>query len=235
MSLIRTTANKIAGFVVRYASSGSKEWAQAIASELSCIENDWHALAWALGGLRVLFSIQPAALHSIADLDEAARKHANHRLHAVNNGWFGTNVSLFVPVVSCFNLTLRMIAGRDIPANAAQFLGYLLILPMLYLRTREPEVPDLDDQRGLIRFYRKEVFDWSRNSLYFWMFVAGALLGICGFVLSVPRGPVGAVVISSAMLLLLALFLAKHVNDRRRLEQIEALLGAASKDGTDIY
>jgi len=85
MRLIRTSANRIANFVVRYASAGSKEWAQAIASELDCFENDWQALGWALGGLRVLFSIQPAPLHSLEDLNEVARKHANRRLHAVGS------------------------------------------------------------------------------------------------------------------------------------------------------
>ena len=79
MSLIRTAANKIASFVIRYASAGSKEWAQTIASELNCIESDWRALAWAFGGLRVLFSIQPSPLRSIADLDEEACESAAPR------------------------------------------------------------------------------------------------------------------------------------------------------------
>jgi hypothetical protein len=230
MNLIRTVANKIASYVVRYASSGSKEWAQAVSSETSCIENDWHALSWSLGGLRVLVSIQPAALRSIADLDEAAGKHANHRLHAINNGWFGTNAYLFVPIVSCFNLTLRIVAGRDIPGNAAQLIGYLLSMPMLYLRTREPDVPDLDDQPNLVRFYARELSALSRNSLPFWMFVAGALSLTYGFVLEVAHGLAGTVIISSIMLLLLALFLAKHVSDRRRFAQIEALLDRSSND-----
>jgi hypothetical protein len=230
MSFIRTTANKIANFVVRYASGGSKEWAQAIASELSCIENDWQALAWAFGGLRVLFSIQPSPLHSIADLDEEARKHANRRLHAVNNGWLATNVPLFVPIVSCLGPTLGIAMGRNIPADAAQLVGYLLMIPMVYRRTREPDVPDRDDQANLVRFYVNEMSALSRNSLSFWMFVAGVLVLTCGWDLEVARELTGVVILSFPWLLLLALFLAKHVNNRRRFAQIEALLGRPSND-----
>jgi hypothetical protein len=235
MSLIRTAANKIASFVVRYASAGSKEWAQAIASELSCIENDWQALAWAFGGLRVLFSIQPSPLHSIADLDEEARKHANRRLHAVNNGWLATNVPLFVPIVSCLGPTLGIAMGRNIPADAAQLVGYLLMIPMVYLRTREPDVPDRDDQANLVRFYVNEMSALSRNSLSFWMFVAGVLLLTCGWGLEglefAPRLGLMSIVIPSFLwLLVLALLLAKHVNNRRRFAQIEALLGRPSND-----
>ena len=230
MSLLRTAANEIASFVVRYASAGSKEWAQAIAGELSCIENDWQALAWAFGGLRVLFSIQPGPLSSIADLDEEARKHANRRLHAMNNGWLGTNVSLLVLIASCLIPTFRIAMGRDIPGNAAQLVGYLLLMPMVYLHTREPDVPDSDDQADLVRFYANEMSARSRNSLSFWMFVAGMLLLTCGWDLEFARGLTSIVMLSFLPLLLLALFLAKHVNHRRRFAQIEALLGRPSSD-----
>jgi hypothetical protein len=224
MNLIRTTANNIARFVVRYASAGSKEWAQAIESELSCIENDWHALAWSFGGLRVLFSIQPKPLRSIADLDEAARKHANHRLHAMNNGWLGTNVYLFVPIMSCFNAALGISMGRNAISCTAQLVGYLLIIPTLYLRSREPDVPDVDDPAGLVRFYASEMSALSRNSLSFWMFVAGILVLTYGWHLVFARGLMATTVLSFVMLLLLALFLAKHVNNRRCFAQIEQLL-----------
>ena len=228
MSLIRTSANRIASFAVRYASAGSKEWAQAIQSELSSIENDWQALAWASGGLRVLFSIQPGPLASIADLDEEARKHANWRLRAMNNGWLGTNLSLLVLIVSCLIPTVRIAMGRGIPGNLAQLAGYLLLIPMLYLRTREPDVPDSDDQANLVRFYANQMSALSRNSPSFWMFVAGMLLLTGGWDLEFARGFTSIVILSFLSLLLLALFLAKHVNNRRRFAQIEALLGRPS-------
>jgi len=230
MSLIRTAANKIASFVIRYASAGSKEWAQAIASELRCIESDWRALAWAFGGLRVLFSIQPSPLRSITDLDAEARKHANRRLHAMNNGWLGTNVPLFVPIVSCLSPLLGIAMGRDIPGNTALLVGYLLVIPWFYRRTREPDVPDRDDQPGLVRFYANEMSALARNSLSFWMFLAGVLVLTCGWELEFARGVTSFAILWFLSLLLLASFVAKHVNDRRRFVQIEALLGRPANE-----
>ena len=62
MSIVRNLAQKLSDFVVKHASPGSKEWAEAMASEAGAIENDWHALGWAAGGLRVLFYPQPKPL-----------------------------------------------------------------------------------------------------------------------------------------------------------------------------
>jgi hypothetical protein len=228
MTLIRTSANRIASFVVRYASAGSKEWAQAIASELNCIENDWQALGWALGGLRVLFSIQPAPLHSLEDLHEAARKHANRRLHAVNNGWFGTNAPLFAPIVACFSVLLQLAMHRQIASNAVQLTGWLLLFPTTYLRSREPNVPDLDDRANLVRFYADEMAVLSRNSVSFFMLVAGLLFLICGWAMDFAHSPVIIAIITLVWLPVLMLVLANHVNHRRRYAQIKALLGAPS-------
>lgn len=228
MRLIRTSSNRIAAFVVRYASSGSKEWAQAIASELNCIENDWQALGWALGGIRVLFSIQPSPLHSLEDLNEAARKHANRRLHAVNNGWFGTNIPLFAPLVACFSLLLQLAMHRQIASNAVQLTGWLLLFPTTYLRSREPNVPDLDDRTNLVRFYADEMAVLSRNSVSFFMLVAGLLFLICGWVMDFARGPVSTVIIALFAIPVLALVLSKHISHRRRYAQIKALLSNPS-------
>jgi len=226
MSFVRKTADRIAGLVVRYASPGSKEWAQAIESELLYIESDWRALGWALSGVRVLFDPQPAPLRTMADLDVEAQKHAERRLHAVNNGWLVTNVRLFVPLVFALESLVDVAIGRHILSNTVLLLGLLLLAPMLYLRTREPNVPDRDDNAGLVRFYVDELSAISSNSLTFWMFVVGALLMIFGFELEIRFG--WESVISLLWLLGLLLFLAKHRQNRRRLAQVEALLDTTS-------
>jgi len=95
---------------------------------------------------------------------------------------------------------------------------------MLYLRTREPNVPDRDDPAGLIRFYVDELSAISRTSLTFWMFVVGVLLVIAGFELAIGFG--WQSVMPLLWLPALALFLAKHRKNRRRLAQVEALLNA---------
>lgn len=226
MSLVRRSADRIAGLVVRYASPGSKEWAQAIESELLYIESDWRALGWALSGVRVLFDAQPAPLRTIADLDVEAEKHAERRRHAVNNGWLVTNVRLLPLLLFVLESFIDVALGHDVFSNTALLLGLLLLAPTLYLRTREPNVPDRDDPTGLTRFYVEELSAVSRNSLTFWMFVVGFVPIILGFELKIRFG--WESVVSLLWLLGLALFLAKHRSNRRRLAQVEALLNTMS-------
>ena len=226
MSLVRKSADRIAGLVVRYASPGSKEWAQAIESELLYIESDWRALGWALSGVRVLFDRQPAPIRTIADLDAAVQKYAERRRHAMNNGWLVTNVRLFVPLIYVLESLVDIAMGRHIFSNTLLLLGLLLLTPMMYRLTREPNVPDRDDPTGLVRFYVDELSAKSSTSLTFWMFVVGALLMIAGMELAIEFG--WQSVMPLLWLPVLVLFLAKRFNNRRRLAQVEALLGATS-------
>jgi hypothetical protein len=228
MSLVRKSADRIAGLVVRYGSPGSKEWAEAIESELVYIESDWRALAWALSGMRVLFNIQPSPLRTMAELDAEVQKYADLRRHAVNNPWLARNGQLIVLLIYALPLLFQLAIGRDIVSDIVQFLGWLLLAPMIYLRTREPNVPDRDNQIGLLRFYVDELSATSSTSLTFWMFVLGALLLIVGFELAIGFG--WERVVPLLVLPALAYFLAKHRNNRRRLAQIEALLGTMSSD-----
>jgi len=107
-------------------------------------------------------------------------------------------------------------------------LGLSLLAPMLYLRTREPDVPNRDDQAGLLRFYVNELSAASSNSMGFWMFVMGALITSVGFELTAPPQWESVLPLLLLPVLIwlpvLAWLLAKHRNNRRRLAQIEALL-----------
>ena len=228
MSLVRNTAVRVANLVVRYASIGSKEWAQAISNELTSIESDWRALAWALGGVRVLFTIQPSPLPTIADLDSEVQKYADRRRHAVNNGWLITNLQLFPPLMWSFNSALSIAEGRHVLGNYMQIFGWLLTLPMTYLRTREPDVPDRDDQPGLVRFYLKELSTFSKYSVPFCMFVAGLLLVMCGLELTLRRGWLSLMPLT--LLPVLVLLLAAHLRSRRRFAQVKALLASNPTD-----
>jgi hypothetical protein len=68
MTLARKLALSLSSRVVRWASPGCKEWAEGLAREVAFIPSDWRALAWALGGTRVLLDRREAP---IATLDEA--------------------------------------------------------------------------------------------------------------------------------------------------------------------
>lgn len=217
--------------VVRCASAGSKEWALAIESELTSIENDWRALAWALSGTRVLFDTQPAPLPTIADLDAEVQKYADRRRHAMNNGWLGTNAPLLAPLIVALQTLSNIFIGRHIFSNTVLLLGLSLLAPMLYLRTREPDVPDRDDQAGLVRFYVNELSAATSTSKTFWMFVMGALITVIGIELKAPlqwdqwESVLPLLLLPVLILFPVACVVAKHRNNRRRLAQVEALIG----------
>ena len=232
MSLVRRAADKIAGLVVRCASAGSKEWALAIEGELVHIESDWRALAWALSGVRVLFDTQPGPLGTIAELDAEVQRYADRRRNAMNNGWLATNLPLFPFLVTALESLFDIGTGRHVFNHTVLLMGLLLVVPWLYRRTREPNVPDRDDQGGLIRFYKDELSAVTRTSMTFWMLVVGAYVTIVGFELTSPhRWGSGLRLLLLPVLILLpvlALLLARLRTMRRRLAQVDALLEANS-------
>src|SRR5580698_6454952 len=73
---VRGLAKKVSCFVVRAARSGSKEWARATARETEFIQNDWAALRWALGSMRILWRPVDAPITSLVDVPQSARKFA---------------------------------------------------------------------------------------------------------------------------------------------------------------
>jgi hypothetical protein len=54
VTAFRSLAVKISGAVVRWASPGSREWAEGLEREIAFIEEDWRALGWAIGSMRVV-------------------------------------------------------------------------------------------------------------------------------------------------------------------------------------
>lgn len=164
-------------------------------------------------------------------LDAEVQKYAERRRHAMNNGWLGTIAHLFVPLIFALEAISNIVIGRHIFSNAVLLLGLSLLVPMMYLRTREPDVPDRDDQAGLVRFYRKELSAAASNSMTFWMFVMGSLIVMAGLDLTAPLqwAQWESVLLLHLLPVLLwlpvlALLLAKRRNNRRRLDQVEALL-----------
>lgn len=107
-------------------------------------------------------------------------------------------------VVSCLAPALGIVMGKDILGHVSLILGYLFLTPLIYLRTREPNVPDRDDTTGLVRFYAEELSALSRNSVSFWMFLAGGLMLTYGWRLQAPRGVAGTALIICTSSFLLA-------------------------------
>lgn len=220
MSFLRKTAENIVSAVVRYASTGSKEWAEAIASELSYIESDWRALAWALSGTRVLLSYQPKPVRTLEYLDVIAQKYADIRRHAVNNTWLSRNLLWLVLLFNALETLPQILRGRHVLGNAAVTLGMLLLCRVLYLYFREPDVPGRDDRPGVIRFYVDELSaSSSASSVQFGLSLAGALLLAVGYGITMSSVWAGFL-----RIFLLAFLLVRQHCDRKRLAQVQVLL-----------
>ncbi len=114
---------RISNGVVRAASPGAKEWAEATAREVEFIEGDWAALGWALGSMRLLLRCKDAPITSAADVPQAALDFARKiRRRTV----LGCAVCAFV-VFSFSRLALRM-------HQPAQRIGACLVVAsVLYM------------------------------------------------------------------------------------------------------
>jgi hypothetical protein len=67
MTLLRGLALKISNAVVKYASSGCREWAEGVAREVEFVQGDWAALGWAIGSMRLLLDRREATVCSMGE------------------------------------------------------------------------------------------------------------------------------------------------------------------------
>jgi hypothetical protein len=226
MTFLRKMALKISDTVVRYASPGSREWAEGLARETDFIESDWSALAWALGSTRVLLHYREAPLGSLADLPAAAQKSADLRRRG-SVAWimFFSHALIYGDRFShASNWSER--AGCSLVVFGALSLG---MITLLQWRNRQRVPPD-DDIAALIQFYWSNLE--SMRDLYrsprAWIvgvasvsYSAGLMLGERGGILAHP-GWDAAIGLSWVGLALLVLH-GRRTNVRR-LERLEALL-----------
>ena len=225
MSIVRNSAQKLSDFVVRHASAGSKEWAEAMASEVGAIENDWHALGWAVGGLRVLFYWEPKPLGTLQDLDAAAQSYADRRRFQVNDVWLARNMSWLLILLLALEKLPKAFHGSSRLGGTLVVVGWLALAFILYFLSREPNVPDRDDSAGLIRFYRQELARFaSFFSPAFWLTPSIVLLAL-GYEFSAIHSWERTLGFLWLGVLLLLVFSGQRSN-RRRLVQIDALLAA---------
>ncbi len=225
MSIVRNSAQRLADFVVRYASAGSKEWAEAMASELAEIENDWHALAWAAGGLRVLFYVRPKPLDTLQELNAIAQSYADRRRLQVNDVWLARNLVCLTTLLLALSALSKVFHGVDRLGNGLNVLGLLTLSFIHYFHSREPNVPDRDDPSGLVRFYRENLVR-STNvfSLTYWLLPASLVLIATGYELTMTYS--WERVLGVLWFGMLMLFFSRQRSNRRRLAQIDALLAA---------
>ena len=222
MSIVRNSAQKLADFVVRHASPGSKEWAEAMASELAEIENDWHALAWSAGGLRVLFYARPKPLNTLQDLNAAAQSYADQRRLQVNDVWLARNLRWLTSLAIALETLPRAFHGNHRLGSGLIALGLMTLTVLQFCYSGEPAVPDRDDPSGLIRFYRENLVRSTNAFSTVWLLPSSVVVVAAGYELSVTHS--WARVLGVLWLAFLMVFFNGRRSNRRRLAQIDALL-----------
>jgi hypothetical protein len=75
MTFLRRKALEISRWVTWLAAPGCKEWAEGLEHEVEFIDNDWRALAWAIGSSRVLLDRREAPMDSLAEVRRAAKEY----------------------------------------------------------------------------------------------------------------------------------------------------------------
>ena len=232
MSTIRNLAVRIADFLVRHAAPGSHEWSEALASEIRFIESDWRALAWALSGLRVLFTRPPAPLRTVEELGAAARKYAESRRQQAKRSWLDRNLIWLaqVPVDALF-------IHR---AHGVERLGWVLfaLFPVLTVLLsgrcfRAGELPKQEDLQGTILFYRRGLANISTIASWGFWFVPIIFSLLLSWGLTMKIGSPMKDLLTVLCVSLVLLFLRQQQQNRRRLAQIDALLDMARIDKSD--
>jgi hypothetical protein len=227
MTPMRKLALKISHLVVRYASPGSKEWAEGLAREVAFIENDWSALAWAFGSTRLLLDYREAPIGSLADVPSAAQKFVESmRRGAVE--WIFILLSPFY-VLKFFHSTWW-------PERAGCVLVILSSISagiFLFMERRRLKDPPSDniyhDLIACAQFYRAEL---ERRRSTVWIPTSAVFGWIVGTMLS-DRGNLYFHAVFSAGIVLLALAaspvfaVAQRIN-RRRIGRLDALLAERS-------
>jgi membrane protein implicated in regulation of membrane protease activity len=220
MTLVRGAAVKISAFVVRWASSGCKEWAEGLAREVDFIESDWRALWWALGSARVLLDYREAPMTTLDEVPEAAEKFIKF---ARGRAFCMCLLSLMGPL----NVLIwfpRMKSWTGQAACAAVVLGSIASGVFLWKELRRPKKPVNDETTEWSLFYKKEL-EHCNSTL-----IISVAIFLCYYVSCAFFGPNYAYGFACLMLgMLLAVLVPKFVyeqrNNRRRIERIEELMG----------
>ena len=190
MTLLRRVATRISCGVVRRASPGAKEWAEATAHEVEFIEGDWRALGWALGSVRILWQRRETAVLSPADVPESARQFAREILKRTA---LGCTVGFLVAIDFSLNIWGPHRFGDTVIEQLGEYLmlGGVLNMIVRFLVGRgklslHRDCPiTIPEYRGELERQR----DFHRG-LWFWsgfvLLVAGMFLFSAGTVIAYP-------------------------------------------------
>jgi hypothetical protein len=224
MTSLRNFALGISRFVVRYASPGSKEWAEGLAREVAFIESDWSALAWALGSMKVLLDYREAPLASLQDAPAAARRFVEIMRFGAGLGW----AILFGPlyVWKLFYATSWPERAGCVLVVFSSIAAATLLLTMRR-RLKDPRNDNIyEDDVACAQFYRAELERYYCSTVWI---ASSVLLGWSVGIMLAARGGLYFHAVFSAGIVLLALAAAPFIAvaqriNRRKIERLDALL-----------
>jgi hypothetical protein len=229
MTLLRRLALRISAFVVDHASPGCKDWAEGLASEAEHIQNDWSALAWSLGSIRVLLDRREAPLASLADVSAATWK-------LVDVKGTGAAAMLLYTVLLSVDYGLRFFIARSRPEQLGCGLIVLCSIPLaifsLLERRRLDALvnSDINDDND-VRIYKAELEVNLNRPL--WIMIISPIY-LVGMRLTRPGSVHTHHIWGLYLLLAIGIFplalLALHMRRtaQRRLDRLETLLAERS-------
>ena len=225
MTRIRKLALRISEFVVRHASPGCKEWAEGLSRETAAIESDWSALSWALGSIRIVLHRREAPLRSLDKISSVTWSFIESQRFAGMVGWL--YMLLFGLQYAFSFITAKN--GEAYTGSALVVFSMLSLGICSFVEQRRLDALRTTDSRDDVLIYKSEL-ERSRD---------------------LPRSPRGRLILIAVLILLVGALLAQHGRatvdpsacyffltmslifskrraNRRRLEQLEALLAEKS-------
>jgi hypothetical protein len=174
MTLLRRVAVAISGGVVRYVSSGCKEWAEGLAREVAFIPGDWVALGWALSSMRVLLNRREAVVASVGEAVAQARRFGKrHDLQKDNVA----HLLMFLQAVTYgLRLVFAHTAEQRVACGVVVLSSTYLGFELLRFRREISFSPQEDDARAWIVYYREELARISGTRIFVRFFLPLGLL-----------------------------------------------------------
>jgi hypothetical protein len=227
MSMVRSAAQTISEFVVRHTSAGCVEWAEALAREADFIENDWKALTWSLGSLRVLLDRRPAPIRTMEDVQPLIKK-------------FVEQIDRYNPKMSLFTAALWVCL--QIPkvfgsGSASRHAGAMMLAAgwavmgasQFFEMRRKQKMVDGKDISELVDDYRVELERVAgiRRRPLGWLGLAGGFCMIIG-ALTQFHERVFFYVLACLLLFVLVAWILARRTARRRLAELDELLATGS-------
>jgi uncharacterized protein involved in response to NO len=224
MTLVRRLALKISAFVVRFASAGCKQWAEGLLQETEHIENDWAALEWALGSMRVLLDRREAPFRSMTEAMAAA-----HRFIDTKRNLTDMPALLLLMPMQAINFGFRCFRAKywlERVGCAEVFVMAVVCFVSVFIERRRLRAILDEDIEDEVRFYRSELQRSLEAPRKFFV-DCSLVLWMSGMILSLHDHKTESwlsVVLVVLFVLGVPLVLRERRVSRRRLDQLNALL-----------